>query len=426
MLVLIADMDLRPLDAAYTKADLLRWRKEIDIETIGPRTSKPLGEILNAYPGAEVFITLYAGERASLRFLHRLEEQLRQLPDSAAGILAVGEGQDDTKPSRGPLAWKRKAVLGAVHGLISDNPALARYLFTELYAKLSRTFVWGILDAEGLRPSAYRQPRWRRAGEEWAAIRPLLLSDDHAGHAGFAEKPVQAEENSPYFTIALCTYNDGAYLPGAIRSVLRQTDPDWELVIVDDGSQDGTDSLLQEWTEHPRIRIFRQAINSGKPSSLNKALQEAKGKRLLELDADDWLAPDCLAAMRSELAADQERGCLVGGYYEWRERSDLQLVYERAVLPPDSGVLDSWLSQGRPVAPRCYAVAGLRELGGWRGCDSFQARLYEDIAMVRRFMRLDSVGFVRKPIYHRRLRSASVTHRGPQAFDRWQESLQQE
>lgn len=92
----------------------------------------------------------------------------------------------------------------------------------------------------------------------------------------------------PKLTVLMSVYNGERYLRDAVESVLHQTFTDFEFVIVDDGSQDGTWELLQDWAvRDPRIVLLRNEENLGLTKSLNKGLYLARGEYIARQDADD-------------------------------------------------------------------------------------------------------------------------------------------
>lgn len=92
-------------------------------------------------------------------------------------------------------------------------------------------------------------------------------------------------------SIILCTYNRAPLLPRAIDSVLKQTYGDWELVVIDDGSDDATRPLIDEYVQRDsRITYFFQP-NAGLAAARNTGMQRAGGDYLCFLDSDDELAP---------------------------------------------------------------------------------------------------------------------------------------
>lgn len=96
-------------------------------------------------------------------------------------------------------------------------------------------------------------------------------------------------------TVLLAVHNGAVYLAEAIQSVRSQHFPDFELVIVDDASNDETPQILAEQArEDDRIRILRNPENLGLTRSLNRGLGEARGRLVARLDADDLSHPDRL------------------------------------------------------------------------------------------------------------------------------------
>jgi glycosyltransferase involved in cell wall biosynthesis len=98
-------------------------------------------------------------------------------------------------------------------------------------------------------------------------------------------------------TIVTPCYNHARYLPEAVESVVAQTHTDWEMIIVDDGSSDGTAEIAQQLIARfpqRRIELLRQA-NQGLPASRNNAIALARGAYIFPLDADDIIEPDMLS-----------------------------------------------------------------------------------------------------------------------------------
>jgi len=88
-------------------------------------------------------------------------------------------------------------------------------------------------------------------------------------------------------------YNDEKYVGKAIESVLQQTYRSFELIIVDDGSTDGTPDVLAKFKNHPKVKIIRQE-NGGTAVARNTGLRYARGEYIAFLDSDDFYTPDRL------------------------------------------------------------------------------------------------------------------------------------
>ena len=97
----------------------------------------------------------------------------------------------------------------------------------------------------------------------------------------------------PRVTVLMSVYNGGRYLREAIDSILNQTFKDFEFLIVNDGSTDGTAEILQRYNDH-RIKVIENRKNIGFTKSLNKGLRVAKGEFIARMDADDVSEPERL------------------------------------------------------------------------------------------------------------------------------------
>jgi glycosyltransferase involved in cell wall biosynthesis len=89
----------------------------------------------------------------------------------------------------------------------------------------------------------------------------------------------------PFFTVIIPTYNRKKFLKIAIASVLEQTFADYELLIIDDGSSDGTETMLKDFKDQ-RLKYFYQK-QKGVSSARNKGIKQAQGKFIAFLDSDD-------------------------------------------------------------------------------------------------------------------------------------------
>lgn len=95
-------------------------------------------------------------------------------------------------------------------------------------------------------------------------------------------------------SIIMPSYNTGKYIADSIRSVQAQTYTNWELILVDDCSNDNTDEVVERFLTDQRIIYIKNKKNSGAAVSRNRALREAKGKWIAFLDSDDLWIPEKL------------------------------------------------------------------------------------------------------------------------------------
>ncbi len=100
----------------------------------------------------------------------------------------------------------------------------------------------------------------------------------------------------PLVSIILPAYNSAHLIARAIESVLAQSFHDWELLIIDDGSTDGTGAVAESYAAtQPRVKVITNPGNKGVQYTLARGLQAAEGDYVARIDADDlWCSPDKL------------------------------------------------------------------------------------------------------------------------------------
>src|SRR3954454_18375339 len=111
--------------------------------------------------------------------------------------------------------------------------------------------------------------------------------------------------NQPSVSIVLATHNRRDWLRLAMDSVLDQSYPNLELLVMDDGSTDGTAELLEEYSRrHPPERFrFSRHENMGQARTLNRGYEMARGEILGYLSDDDVLARDAVSCLVPQLLA---------------------------------------------------------------------------------------------------------------------------
>ncbi|MBC7529478.1 MAG: glycosyltransferase family 2 protein [Chthonomonadaceae bacterium] len=140
-------------------------------------------------------------------------------------------------------------------------------------------------------------------------------------------------------SIVVPTYNGEKYLAQTLESVRAQTFTDWELILIDDGSKDGTAALILHFVEaDPRIRVIRQE-NGGIAAARNRGIAEANAQYplLAFLDHDDLWEPDTLATQHRTLLAHPD---CVGAQGQMR-------VIDAEGKPLAEGEVEHWFTEER-------------------------------------------------------------------------------
>lgn len=123
------------------------------------------------------------------------------------------------------------------------------------------------------------------------------------------------EAHRPLVSVVMPAYNAAAYLAEAIQSVLRQSLADLELIVIDDGSTDGTADLMASLADD-RLVVIRHETNQGVVAARNTAIDRARGRYIALLDADDIAAPDRLAKQVAMLEGGRAEVC-VAAHVSW-------------------------------------------------------------------------------------------------------------
>lgn len=178
-------------------------------------------------------------------------------------------------------------------------------------------------------------------------------------------------EGTPLVSVVMPAYNARPYLEQAIRSVLDQDYPAIELIVVDDGSSDGTPDDAARFGA--RVRVLRQH-NAGPAAARNKGMAAARGELIAFLDADDVWLPGKLSAQVRCLREHPAVAIVYGGFLRWCANAD------GAFAPPPAPLV------AKPALP---LVAGQ---SGWIYTDLlFDNIVHVITAMVRRPV-LDCLG----------------------------------
>ena len=153
--------------------------------------------------------------------------------------------------------------------------------------------------------------------------------------------PIANQSKSPLVSVIITVYNEQQWIRAAIDSVLAQSLTDFELVIVDDGSDDETPSILRSYSD-PRLRIFH-VDRLGRAAALAYATNKSQGQFIANLDADDECYPDRLEKQVAFLQAHPDHAWVGGG--EDREDSQRAENYIRYYPEHDAAI--------RKMATKC-------------------------------------------------------------------------
>lgn len=151
---------------------------------------------------------------------------------------------------------------------------------------------------------------------------------------------VMTEQARPFFSIVIPVYNAAQYLEKSLKSVLVQSFTDFELILIDDCSEDESLSLCEKYAvKDKRIIIIKNKVNCGASEARNIGIHEAKGCFLCFADADDYIEPDFLDVFYHTLQEGDFDLVKIGAFEEYYDQTD-SLIYTRECILPDRTIYD--------------------------------------------------------------------------------------
>ncbi|NUH63726.1 glycosyltransferase [Sulfitobacter sp. S0837] len=287
----------------------MRLYREPYMRSGGPITSKevaslmPLEKAGYIIAGMDIvprdWITQTADELA--------DEIIRQVEINAGGVVLLHDGGGD-----------QSQTVAALPRVISELREQG-YTFTTLGELLGAPP--DLLMPEGSRvTSTFGNMSFLAIGSSWSLLKIafwsvfaigifrsvglLLLATKRKRHVTSPTK------DTPSVTIVIPAYNEGKVIEKCIREALYSDYPDFDIIVVDDGSTDNTYEKAISFAHHPLVTVLRQP-NRGKAAALNAALNESQCEVLICIDADSQIAPDAVGLLATHFD-DPQVGAVAG------------------------------------------------------------------------------------------------------------------
>jgi glycosyltransferase involved in cell wall biosynthesis len=207
----------------------------------------------------------------------------------------------------------------------------------------------------------------------------------------------------PKVTVVIPVYNREKYIGAAIDSILAQTFTHFELLVIDDGSTDKTQEVVQSYRD-PRIRLVCNETNEGIPRTRNKGIHLAHGEYLAFLDSDDWAYPERLAKQVAFLDSHPDY-VAVGAWMEWMdERGRYLKRAKRKPVLPDEIAAQRLFRQGIENSTSMARTVVLREYGHQEKYD-----VSEDFDLWARIAAKHKLATLPKILLRRRMHAGCIT-----------------
>ena len=225
----------------------------------------------------------------------------------------------------------------------------------------------------------------------------------------------------PAISLIVPVYKAEAFLEKCVSSIQAQSFADWELILVDDGSPDGSGAMCDKMAaDDSRIQVIHQE-NGGVSAARNRGMSVATGTFLAFADADDWLPPDALARLHT--AAVQAGADSAGGGH-WRVEVSGERALELGALPAGvyprreirAGIVDRLLGQrlgmpGEVLNGFVWRFLFSREIVEKNGLTFLGAYLEDELFLMEYFCLAEKLAMVDDPVYCYLQNPVSVTRR---------------
>ena len=227
--------------------------------------------------------------------------------------------------------------------------------------------------------------------------------------AGGTAVPENQEMPHPLISIIIPVYNVASYLRESLDSAIKQSYKNLEIIIIDDGSTDGSGAICDEYKNDPRITVIHQT-HHGVSNSRNVGLDVATGEYIAFLDADDAYHPDFIKCM---LKAIEDVDVSVSRFERYKLSSDIGRSKGKLAPIAKAGSYDRIealrLHLNGLISTAVWDKLYRKEL--WKNVRFPDGHVWEDIDVVYRIFDLcNCVRVVDRVLYFYRMRPGSITY----------------
>lgn len=215
------------------------------------------------------------------------------------------------------------------------------------------------------------------------------------------------------FSVLMAHYNNARFLDNAIGSVLAQSYTNWEIVLVDDGSMDEFEAVIQSYKNDSRIKVYRNGKNRGCAFTKRKCVEKSSGELAGFLDPDDSLHPDAIQKMVE--AHSQRPACSIIHSTHYVCDESLRIIriadYVKA-LPPDTPYL--LLNDGRVHHFATFKKSCYDKTTGISCPKKIDKAIDQDL-----YYLLEEEGdifFINEPLYYYRIHQGGISTMGKEGI----------
>jgi glycosyltransferase involved in cell wall biosynthesis len=209
-------------------------------------------------------------------------------------------------------------------------------------------------------------------------------------------------------SVMMPVYNAERYVAQAIESVLAQSYPHWELIIVDDGSTDRSGQIARQYQD-ARIRVYYQK-NAGEAAARNQALAQMKGELLAFIDADDFYQPNHLELIVRYLADNPQRdGVYTDGYHCDEEGRRLKSLASRRRGPFEGWIFPEVVRSSDVFGPPICVALRSEKIRAWQLQFDPEIVIGPDWDFLTRYSEQASFGYIDEKTCYYRIHQTNIT-----------------
>lgn len=212
---------------------------------------------------------------------------------------------------------------------------------------------------------------------------------------------------NPRISIIVPVYNTERWLHRCVDSILAQTYTDFELLLIDDGSNDNSGAICDEYAiKDKRVKVFHKS-NGGVSSARNLGLDNARGEWITFVDGDDWLEPNAVNDLIDKSMTTDADIVFCDFWFDYPEHRITHRLYDwtkQGAAGLNEYIATTWTCLwGSIQKKQLYVENGLRSPESIRFCEDFHL-------IVRLCFFANKISKVTKPLYHYRQQASSVIH----------------
>lgn len=207
---------------------------------------------------------------------------------------------------------------------------------------------------------------------------------------------------TPKISMLMSNYNNARYIGEAIESVIGQTYQNWELVLLDDGSDDGSVKVIEKFLSDTRINFYSNKKNIGRINSLRRMIRLSKADIVGLLDSDDALSKDALAKIMDIYDNNRKVGMVYSQCFYCDENLKPEHLGFSFSIPPGKSNLHAHCVHHFRTFNKKYFL----KTTGYNN----EILTAEDFDIVLKLEEVAKLFFINKPLYYYRILPKSHSH----------------